>query len=83
MPATNTSMNGDFHSVNRDSSSNMLICLFADNEVAVEEMEKMSSVLPTIWLGAQSGNIFVHSAVSQWRRCLHSIKLKDSVLSIV
>lgn len=25
------------------------------NEVAYEEMEKMSSVLPTIWLGAQSG----------------------------
>ncbi|XP_065226364.1 JNK-interacting protein 3 isoform X2 [Planococcus citri] len=54
----------------------------SDNDVANEEMEKMSSVLPTIWLGAQSGYIFVHSAVSQWRRCLHSIKLKDSVLSI-
>lgn len=25
------------------------------NEVAFEEMEKMSSVLPTMWLGAQSG----------------------------
>ncbi|XKL65617.1 hypothetical protein PGB90_009037 [Kerria lacca] len=54
-----------------------------DNDVANEEIEKMSSVLSTIWLGAQNGYIFVHSAVSQWRRCLHSIKLKDSVLCIV
>ena len=28
-------------------------------------------------------SLFVHSAVSQWRRCLHSIKLKDSILAIV
>ncbi|CAH1394744.1 unnamed protein product [Nezara viridula] len=54
-----------------------------DNEIASEELEKMSSVLPTMWLGAQNGCIFVHSAVRQWKRCLHSIKLKDSVLSIV
>uniref|UniRef100_T1IY26 C-Jun-amino-terminal kinase-interacting protein 4 n=1 Tax=Strigamia maritima TaxID=126957 RepID=T1IY26_STRMM len=52
------------------------------NEVVYEEMEKMSSVLPTIWLGSQSGNLFVHSAVAQWRLCLHSIKLKDSILSV-
>lgn len=57
--------------------------MFIDNDVANEEIEKMSSILPTIWLGAQNGYIFVHSAVSQWRRCLHSIKLRDSVLSIV
>uniref|UniRef100_A0A1B6E7J4 JNK-interacting protein 3 n=1 Tax=Clastoptera arizonana TaxID=38151 RepID=A0A1B6E7J4_9HEMI len=55
----------------------------SQNELANEELEKMSSVLPTVWLGSQNGSIFVHSAVSQWRRCLHSIKLKDSVLSIV
>uniref|UniRef100_A0A646QFG0 C-jun-amino-terminal kinase-interacting protein 3 n=1 Tax=Hemiscolopendra marginata TaxID=943146 RepID=A0A646QFG0_9MYRI len=53
------------------------------NEIAYEEMEKMSSVLPTMWLGSQSGNLYVHSAVAQWKRCLHSIKLGDSVLSIV
>jgi len=54
-----------------------------ENEIAYSEMEKMSSVLPTMWLGSQSGSIYVHSAVSQWRRCIHSIRLKDSVLSIV
>merc|ERR1719370_1564187 len=53
-----------------------------ENEIAYSEMEKMSSVLPTMWLGSQSGSIYVHSAVSQWRRCIHSIRLKDSVLSI-
>lgn len=57
--------------------------LISDNEVATEEMEKMSSLLPTVWLGSKNGCVFVHSAVAQWRRCLHSVKLKDSVLSIV
>ena len=54
-----------------------------ENEIAYSEMEKMSSVLPTMWLGSQSGSIYVHSAVSQWKRCVHSVRLKDSVLSIV
>ncbi|XP_015283618.1 PREDICTED: C-Jun-amino-terminal kinase-interacting protein 3 [Gekko japonicus] len=35
------------------------------------------------WLGAQNGWLYVHSAVSNWKKCLHSIKLKDSVLSLV
>ncbi|ROT74370.1 C-jun-amino-terminal kinase-interacting protein 3, partial [Penaeus vannamei] len=54
-----------------------------DTSVVNEEVEKMSSVLATMWLGSQSGSIYVHSAVRQWKRCLHSIKLKDSVLAIV
>ncbi|XP_014241649.1 JNK-interacting protein 3 isoform X4 [Cimex lectularius] len=53
------------------------------NDLANEELEKASSILPTMWLGAQNGCIFVHSAVSNWKKCLHSIKLKDAVLSIV
>ncbi|XP_046888935.1 C-Jun-amino-terminal kinase-interacting protein 4-like isoform X5 [Hypomesus transpacificus] len=48
-----------------------------------EEAQKMSSVLSTMWLGAQNGCVYVHSSVAQWRRCLHSIKLKDSILGIV
>uniref|UniRef100_A0AAY4C5F0 C-Jun-amino-terminal kinase-interacting protein 3 n=1 Tax=Denticeps clupeoides TaxID=299321 RepID=A0AAY4C5F0_9TELE len=35
-----------------------------------------TSVAPTMWL-------YVHSAVANWKKCLHSIKLKDSVLSLV
>ncbi|XP_052829612.1 C-Jun-amino-terminal kinase-interacting protein 4 isoform X4 [Octopus bimaculoides] len=54
-----------------------------DNDLQYEEVEKMSSVLPTMWLGSQSGNLYVHSSVSQWKRCLHSVKLPDSVLNIV
>ncbi|XP_046390896.1 JNK-interacting protein 3 isoform X4 [Ischnura elegans] len=53
------------------------------NELAYAEVEKMSSVLPTMWLGSKTGAIYVHSSVAHWRRCIHSIKLKDSVLSIV
>ncbi|TNN48626.1 C-Jun-amino-terminal kinase-interacting protein 4 [Liparis tanakae] len=48
-----------------------------------EEAQKMSSVLPTMWLGAQNGCVYVHSSVAQWKKCLHSIKLKDAVLGIV
>ncbi|XP_017783541.1 PREDICTED: JNK-interacting protein 3 isoform X2 [Nicrophorus vespilloides] len=46
-------------------------------------LEVMSSVLATMWLGAQNGELFVHSAVSNWNQCLHSVKLPDAVLSIV
>uniref|UniRef100_A0A8B9LW27 Mitogen-activated protein kinase 8 interacting protein 3 n=1 Tax=Astyanax mexicanus TaxID=7994 RepID=A0A8B9LW27_ASTMX len=30
-----------------------------------------------------SHRLYVHSAVANWKKCLHSIKLKDSVLSLV
>ncbi|XP_031422994.1 C-Jun-amino-terminal kinase-interacting protein 3 isoform X9 [Clupea harengus] len=42
-----------------------------------------TSVAPTMWLGAQNGWLYVHSSVANWKKCLHSIKLKDSVLSLV
>uniref|UniRef100_A0A8C2RW80 RH2 domain-containing protein n=1 Tax=Capra hircus TaxID=9925 RepID=A0A8C2RW80_CAPHI len=32
---------------------------------------------------ASSCRLYVHSAVASWKKCLHSIKLKDSVLSLV
>ncbi|XP_048088695.1 LOW QUALITY PROTEIN: C-Jun-amino-terminal kinase-interacting protein 4 [Alosa alosa] len=54
-----------------------------EKDLMREEANKMSSVLATMWLGAQNGCVYVHSAVAQWKRCLHSIKLKDSVLGIV
>lgn len=54
-------------------------------EVVEEEtpIEKMSSIQPTMWLGAQNGAVFVHSAVAKWSICLHSVKLKDAALAIV
>ncbi|KAJ8402653.1 hypothetical protein AAFF_G00367360 [Aldrovandia affinis] len=48
-----------------------------------EESGAATSTAPTMWLGAQNGWLYVHSAVSNWKKCLHSIKLKDSVLSLV
>ncbi|XP_054718244.1 C-Jun-amino-terminal kinase-interacting protein 4-like isoform X2 [Uloborus diversus] len=57
--------------------------LSKDNPLAYEHIEKMSSVLPTMWMGAQNGSIYVHSSVAQWWRCIHTVKLKDAVLNIV
>ncbi|XP_071252851.1 C-Jun-amino-terminal kinase-interacting protein 4-like isoform X1 [Salvelinus alpinus] len=50
---------------------------------AGEDVQRMSSALPTMWLGAQDGCLYVHSSVARWRKCLHAIKLKDSILNIV
>ncbi|XP_063077274.1 sperm associated antigen 9a isoform X1 [Engraulis encrasicolus] len=44
---------------------------------------RMSSTMPTMWLGSQNGCLYVHSAVARWRKCLHAVKLKDSILNIV
>ncbi|XP_063759518.1 sperm associated antigen 9a isoform X3 [Eleginops maclovinus] len=54
-----------------------------ESEPSDGEVLRMSSALPTMWLGAQNGCLYVHSAVARWRKCLHAIKLKDSILSIV
>lgn len=47
------------------------------------EEPAMSSVGPTMWLGAQNGMLYVHSSVARWRDCLHSVCLPDAVLSIL
>ncbi|RVE59208.1 hypothetical protein OJAV_G00186350 [Oryzias javanicus] len=54
-----------------------------ERDLTMEEAQRMSSVQPTMWLGAQDGHLYVHSSVAHWRRCLHSIKLKESVFGIV
>ncbi|XP_067332292.1 C-Jun-amino-terminal kinase-interacting protein 3 isoform X22 [Channa argus] len=54
-----------------------------DSEDGSEDAKNYTSVAPTMWLGAQNGWLYVHSAVGNWKKCLHSIKLKDSVLSLV
>ncbi|TNN57643.1 C-Jun-amino-terminal kinase-interacting protein 4 [Liparis tanakae] len=54
-----------------------------DSDPSDGEVLRMSSALPTMWLGAQNGCLYVHSSVARWRKCLHAIKLKDSILSIV
>lgn len=47
------------------------------------EEPTMSSVGPTMWLGAQNGMLYVHSSVARWRDCLHQVCLPDAVLSIL
>ncbi|KAL7299548.1 hypothetical protein TKK_0007626 [Trichogramma kaykai] len=54
-----------------------------EEEVVATPIERMSSVQPTMWLGAQDGTVFVHSAVAKWSVCLHSVKLPDAALAIV
>ncbi|KAK5914261.1 hypothetical protein CgunFtcFv8_008716 [Champsocephalus gunnari] len=55
----------------------------SESEDGGEDTGNYTSVAPTMWLGAQNGWLYVHSAVGNWKKCLHSIKLKDSVLSLV
>ncbi|XP_019494054.1 PREDICTED: C-Jun-amino-terminal kinase-interacting protein 4 [Hipposideros armiger] len=66
-----------------DAYKDQIPALPNEQDLVREEAQKMSSLLPTMWLGAQNGCLYVHSSVAQWRKCLHSIKLKDSILSIV
>ncbi|KAJ3601381.1 hypothetical protein NHX12_032350 [Muraenolepis orangiensis] len=54
-----------------------------ETEDGGDDAKNCTSVAPTMWLGAQNGWLYVHSAVGNWKKCLHSIKLKDSVLSLV
>ncbi|XP_074117889.1 C-Jun-amino-terminal kinase-interacting protein 4 isoform X1 [Sminthopsis crassicaudata] len=73
-----------YHSSNEpDVYKDQITVLPSEQDLVREEAQKMSSLLPTMWLGAQNGCLYVHSSVAQWRKCLHSIKLKDSILSIV
>ncbi|XP_075701255.1 C-Jun-amino-terminal kinase-interacting protein 4 isoform X2 [Rhinoderma darwinii] len=60
-----------------------MAALPTDQDLMREEAQKMNSLLPTMWLGAQNGHLYVHSSVTQWKKCLLQIKLKDSILSIV
>ncbi|XP_076263053.1 JNK-interacting protein syd isoform X4 [Rhynchophorus ferrugineus] len=53
----------------------------AQSNTASQEI--MSSVLATMWMGDEQGNVYVHSAVANWAQMLHTVKLKDSVISIV
>ncbi|XP_075991591.1 JNK-interacting protein syd isoform X5 [Anticarsia gemmatalis] len=44
---------------------------------------KMSTVMATMWLGTKSGNLYIHSAVGNYKKCLARVKLNDAILSIV
>ncbi|XP_055383001.1 JNK-interacting protein 3 [Condylostylus longicornis] len=48
-----------------------------------ENEPEMSSVGPTMWMGAQDGMLYVHSAIGRWHECLHKVELPDPILAIV
>ncbi|XP_068003103.1 C-Jun-amino-terminal kinase-interacting protein 3 isoform X20 [Melanerpes formicivorus] len=70
--------NGENGQLKTESSTTL-----PDQESSGDAAGTCTSAAPTMWLGAQNGWLYVHSAVSNWKKCLHSIKLKDSVLSLV
>ncbi|XP_070836354.1 sperm associated antigen 9a isoform X6 [Chaetodon trifascialis] len=67
----------------RGSGQDGVASLPEESDQSEGDVLRMSSALPTMWLGAQNGCLYVHSSVARWRKCLHAIKLKDSILSIV
>ncbi|XP_040918503.1 sperm associated antigen 9a isoform X2 [Toxotes jaculatrix] len=67
----------------RGSGQDGVTSLPEETDPSEGEVLRMSSALPTMWLGAQNGCLYVHSSVARWRKCLHAIKLKDAILSIV
>jgi len=73
--------NGEIHSSRLNDKDAMN--KDAKEQISEETIEKMSSIQPTMWLGAQNGAVFVHSAVAKWSVCLHSVKLRDAALAIV
>ncbi|TGZ63351.1 hypothetical protein CRM22_006964 [Opisthorchis felineus] len=41
-----------------------------------------TSAQPTVWIGCYNGDVFVHSAVTHWRRSMHAVHLPDAVTQI-
>uniref|UniRef100_A0A0N5BYZ7 JNK-interacting protein n=1 Tax=Strongyloides papillosus TaxID=174720 RepID=A0A0N5BYZ7_STREA len=48
-----------------------------------EGVGTISTVQPTMWMGSENDYIFVHSGISEWKKCLLRIKMADAVLSIL
>lgn len=46
------------------------------------DMVDVTSRLPTMWLGAQSGYVYIHSAIANRNKCLHKVLLPGKSQSI-
>ncbi|EDW30467.1 GL17820 [Drosophila persimilis] len=79
----------DGNQANNNNSSSSGSVLFATKSLnpilGTKEREDppMTSVGPTMWMGAQDGWLYVHSGVGRWHECLHRVLLPDAVLAIV
>lgn len=69
--------------VNTDNNDNITACEANPDDKLSNDEPPVSSVGPTMWMGAQNGMLYVHSSIAKWNVCLHRIKLPDSILSIV
>ncbi|XP_064548151.1 JNK-interacting protein 3 isoform X6 [Drosophila montana] len=81
-----SSDNNSNNHVNNNNSKNVSFSIKSLNPIlGTKEREEpvMSSVGPTMWLGAQDGWLYVHSSVGRWHECLHKVLLPDAVLAIV
>ncbi|KAH8402867.1 hypothetical protein KR222_008102 [Zaprionus bogoriensis] len=76
---TNTESNNNSNNI----SSNNLQSLNPILGTKERDEPSISSVGPTMWLGAQDGWLYVHSSVGRWHECLHRVLLPDAVLAIV
>lgn len=47
------------------------------------QADRPSSRDATMWMGSDQGVFYVHSAVTQWRRCIHADKLPAAIQSII
>ncbi|KAM6452417.1 C-Jun-amino-terminal kinase-interacting protein 3-like isoform 2-T2 [Liasis olivaceus] len=54
----------------------------SDSHEEAREMEAVGTE-PTVWIGTQEGCIYIHCAVTDWRRCQGKACLKESVHCIV
>uniref|UniRef100_A0AC34PW64 Uncharacterized protein n=1 Tax=Panagrolaimus sp. JU765 TaxID=591449 RepID=A0AC34PW64_9BILA len=48
-----------------------------------EGVGEITTALPTMWMGLENDYIYIHSGVSEWRKCLRRIKMPDAVLHIL
>ncbi|GBP94183.1 C-Jun-amino-terminal kinase-interacting protein 3 [Eumeta japonica] len=55
----------------------------AESRQDLPEDRQFPTIMPTMWLGTKNGNLYVHSAVGNYSKCLVIVKLSDAVLSIV
>ncbi|XP_075265823.1 C-Jun-amino-terminal kinase-interacting protein 3-like isoform X4 [Convolutriloba macropyga] len=64
------------------NKTNQLPKCYWPPKVTAERDLLSSSKNPTVWIGCENGNLFVHSAVAEWNKCIHSVRLPSSVNTI-
>lgn len=80
LSSNNTESNNNSNISNSNSNLQSLNPILGTKE---RDEPAVSSVGPTMWMGAQDGWLYVHSSVGRWHECLHKVLLPDAVLAIV